>query len=307
MAAAAPIQNLTAIEPLYWLAQASANNEISANERDAGEILHRLALVARDGAPQASVSYKWRDKDNNWSVRVVSRLQARADLANALQHIRTDARRKAMTLALVAREPVVDTNALSPLVAGLEDLTKHWWGAVAITTFVTPKGVTLATMKPVNDNTPTKERVAKGDISKSSIVLDNFSRMHTKGQLDEDDFVNDDLHAAGLRYQSDHHGAGLNPLGAIDYERPMVDGGGAQLVSESMMNRRDAFRQARASMGEKYAKVVDAVVIDGMTLFEAGRMAGVGKKAVALVTAKERLNFGLRLLAQHYGIMRRAA
>ena len=307
MAAAAPIQNLTAIEPLYWLAQASANNEISPAERDAGEVIHQLALITRDGPPNASVSYKWRDKDGNWTIKVCNRLQARAVLANALQHIRTDARRKAVTLAFVARQPVVDTNSLSPLVAGLDDVTIHWWGSFAITTFVTPKGITLSGKAAANDNTPTAERVAKGDIKRGSIVLDNFSRMHTKGQLDEDDFVNDDLHAAGMRYQSDHHGAGLNPLGAIDYERPMVDGGGAQLVSESMMNRRDSFRQARAAMGEKYAKVVDAVVLEGRTMFEAGKAAGVGKKEIALVVAKERLNYGLRLLAQHYGIMRRAA
>lgn len=267
-------------------------------------------MLANSGKPgSAKVTYKWRDKDGQWSLITTTRSKVSAIFESALRDIRSEHRRRVLTLALVAREPGFDYADVTSLRMALGDVAGHFWGPVRMTTFVTNSGVTLRAVA-ANDNTPTPERLDKeGDVRRTEDgavrIIDGFERMHARGQLDDDDFMNDNLHAAGLRYQSEHHCAGLNPLGAIDYERPMVDGGGAQVVSERMLAMRDSFRAARRALGDKYGPIVDAVVLEGKTLVEAGRLFGYHSKDSAAASAKERLNTALRLLAQQYGIIRK--
>ncbi|OWK24145.1 hypothetical protein AJ87_24335 [Rhizobium yanglingense] len=135
-----------------------------------------------------------------------------------------------------------------------------------------------------------------------------FDVLAKRKQLDEDAGMNELLFTAGRLYQQDHHSAGFEPLGAIDYSRPMVDGAGSQPVSERSAIAKDRFRAARRAVGNRYGAVVDAVVLEGKTLLEAGRAhCGYSGKDTATAAAKERLNAGLRILASIYGLTRKVA
>ncbi|TGR33017.1 MULTISPECIES: hypothetical protein [unclassified Mesorhizobium] len=273
---------------LGWLA---SNDYIGADERDAGEHLIKLASITRSRLTSPIVRYTARSADAKWCQVEVQRHTVRPALEGCISAIRYEPRRKATVQAFVVEETNVDLANPHRVAQGLADVARHLWGT---------KKSAATPILAANDNEP-EEDVAVAPVRKS----DNFQRMHTAGQLDKDAETNDALHAAGLRYASDHYLAGLQPLGAIDYSRVSVDGGSGEGMGERMTQARDRYRKARVLLGAHYGPIVDAVVVDGNSLGEAGlKISHYKDRGKAIAAAGERLNGGLRLLAQHYGILR---
>ncbi|TPK18076.1 hypothetical protein [Mesorhizobium sp. B2-5-7] len=276
---------------LGWL---FANGHVGEDERDAGEHVIKLASIARSKLTSPSVRYSARTADRKWRQVEVQRHTIRPALDACMAAVRYEPRRKATVQALVVDETLIDLDNPHRVAQGLADVARHLWGTSAD---VTPIFVAA------NDNQPAVDAAgAKGGVFRTS---DNFQRMHTARQLDDDPETNDLLHAAGLRYAQDHHLAGLNPLGAIDYSHTQVDYGSSEGMPELMAGARARYRTARTLLGARYGAVVDGVVIDGKSLgligAEVTRFKDRGK---AIAAAGERLNGGLRLLAQRYGILR---
>lgn len=291
--------------PMDYLDALLDAGEISSVQRDAGEIFRRLGQHAISAAPMATtVSFPWRYANGVFSTLfepkrlVVERYEQARDAAG------NNERRRDLTRALVARVP--DYPASPTLIAeGLRQIALHWWGKEALRT-TSKFGVTLAATA-ANDNTPTPERQSHGT---EATGRDNFERLLVRGQIDEDPEVATALYAAGLRYETEHAVAWSGQYASPDYSKPVVDGGSDRApVSERQQSARERMRQARCTMGLRYAEVVDAVVLHGMTLEAAGRrFCGYRSVKMASAAAKERLNTGLRALAVHYGIaVRRAA
>ncbi|MGX1786853.1 DUF6456 domain-containing protein [Bosea sp. NPDC055332] len=294
--------------PLDYLDTLLDNGDIGAAQRDAGEIFRRLGQHAlSDATPASTVSFPWRYANGVWSTLFEPKRLVVDRYEQAREAAGNNERRRELTRALVAREPEYPRSP-TVLAEGLRQVAQHWWGREALRTTAS-NGVTLAATA-ANDNTPTPERKAQGDVE-GTRARDNFERLLVRGQIDEDDEVAATLFAAGLRYETDSAVAWSGQYGSPDYSRPIVDGGTDRLpVSERQQSARDRVRQARAAMGARYAEVVDAVVLHGLTLEAAGRRhCGYRGTDTAAAAAKERLNTGLRCLAVHYGIvvMRRAA
>ncbi|CAN7599964.1 DUF6456 domain-containing protein [Bosea sp. LjRoot237] len=285
--------------PLDYLDSLLDAGDITTAQRDAGEIFRRLGQHALSAAtPATTVSFPWRYANGVHSTLfepkrlVVERYEAAREAAG------NNERRREITRALVARVP--DYPASPSLIAeGLRQIALHWWGKDALRT-TTKHGVTLAATA-ANDNTPTPERAAHGT---PATGRDNFERLLVRGQIDEDPEVATALYAAGLRYETEHAVAWSGQYASPDYSKPVVDGGSDRApVSERQQSARERLRQARASMGVRYAEVVDAVVLQGLTLEAAGRrFCGYRQPDSARAAAKERLNAGLRSLAVHFGI-----
>lgn len=305
--------------PMGWLAHLAAGGEISAAERDAGEIIHRLGTITiNDAPPTARLQFPWRNAAGLWSVETEPK-SAIVDRYNAaIEAIGTERRSRAVIAALVSRAPFLDLMNLSPFSCGLEALAIHFWGKATRSTMVA-KGVTLPDTtgkqrraidydKPAaNDNSPTPERNRLGDAVQTADgvrMRDAFERLLQRGQLDEDKETAVALYAAGVRYQTDNQLAQMVNFGSFDYSKPMVDGGvDATPITERVQECRTSLRKARAAMGERCAKVVDAVTLHSMTLAEAGKAhCGYVGDTAAQTAAKERLNTGLRALAIHYGV-----
>ncbi|MQY01331.1 hypothetical protein GHK03_35775 [Sinorhizobium medicae] len=299
------------IEPLRLLANLAASGALTADERDAGEILHRLAIAGRSPL-QGPATVNWRDKDGKWSIVSKPRLALRQMMDQAMQSIRTPKRERAVRMALVTERPRANLDATHQLTAGVGDVARAWWGVKAKATALS--GNVKVARVSLGEHDATTERLVAANDNFETVdgvrrLFDTaFDVMAKRKQLDEDPEVNELLFTAGRLYQQDHHAAGFEPLGAIDYSRPMVDGSGGQAVSERSSIAKDRFRAARRAIGSRYGAVVDAVVLDGKTLLEAGRAhCGYTGKDTATASAKERLNAGLRILAQLYGLTRLAA
>lgn len=277
---------------LSWLL---TNGHIGADERDAGEHLLKLASIARSKLTNPVVRYSARAADRKWRTVEVQRHTIRHTLDAIIASIRYEPRRKAVVQAFVVRETNIDLDNPHRIAQGLADVSRYLWGG---------KAEVVPILVAVNDNQPQADAAeASGTTFRRS---DNFQRLHSSKQLDKDPETNDALHAAGLRYASDHHVAGLQPLGAVDYSRAMVDGGSSEGMGDRMVQARSRYRQARAVLGQHYGSVVDAVVIDGSSLGEAGlKISHYKDRGKAIAAASERLNGGLRLLAKSYGILRR--
>lgn len=294
------------VDPLATLAMMARNLDISDNERDAGEILHRLATAVNSTAePMVQVRFPVRT-GSTWGVVTETRRAASARMTDMLAAIKTDGRRRAVSRLLVAREPAADMSNTTPISAGLADVAAHLWGAGNASTF-TLDGITLA-----GGNAPTPERAIKAELTDgpdgSRRVVDGFERMYERGQLDSDPAINKALYAAGRTYQQDHYLGGMAPLGAIDYSREHVDGAGQQHVSERQMHHRTRWRNARKAMTQKYATVVDAVLIEGRALYDIGlEVTSYRKREYAAAVAKERLNVGLTMIALQNGNLRRSS
>lgn len=278
------------------------DGEISMDQCDAGEIVATLAKLANmpGGKPAGMVTYPFRppaspEGSRSWGVATKQRSEVGRMLEAALAAIKTDRRRQAVTRLLVNREPVEDT--LAQVAAGLADLAGHFWPTSA-------RAIVRSGATGLNDATP--ERLAKAEetlVDKAGArwLVDGFERMFMRGQLDDDEDVNEILHAAGLRYAEEHFRAGMTPLGAIDYSRATVDGDGQLPMSERMEIFRQRYRAARAAMGERYAPVVEGVVIEGRTIRELGlEHTKYRDEKMAKAGAMERLNAGLRALAKFY-------
>lgn len=299
------------IEPLRLLANLATSGALSSDERDAGEILHRLATASRSQL-KGPATVNWRDKEGKWSSVSKPRLALREMLEKAMQSVRTPKRERAVRMALVIENPRANLDATHQLTAGIGDVARGWWGNKAKPT-VLSRNVSLPKIS-LGENDATKERLVAANDNVEAIdgvrrLFDTaFDVMAKRKQLDEDPSINELLFTAGRLYQQDHHAAGFEPLGAIDYSRPIVDGSGGQAVSERSAIAKDRFRAARRAIGARYGAVVDAVVLEGKTLLDAGRAhCGYTGKDTATAAAKERLNAGLRVLAQLYGLTRLAA
>lgn len=295
--------------PLGWLAHLSARGDITPVERDAGELLATLGAIALSGKRgSARVSHSWRYANGVWSIVFSSLADVVGKYEAALEAANNDTQRRALVSALVARTPQQDHDGVADLQLGLRAVARHWWGATAAVT-TQRNGVTLArtAADPANSNTPTPERIAQNGAG----GRDNFERLLVRGQIDEDKEVAVALYAAGLRYETEHQMAFGSGFGSPDYSKPIVDGGGdtATPITERAQHARTNLRKAREAMGRRYADVVDAVVLHGMSLVSAGRRYTPYRGVDAATTAaKERLNGGLRALAVVYGVaVRRAA
>lgn len=295
--------NDTPANPLDYLDTLVDQGEIGASQRDAGEIFRRLGQHALSSAQHSDVvTFQWRYANGVWSTLFEPKRAVIARYEDALDAAGNNERRRELNRALVARIPDYPQSP-TVIAEGLRQLVIHWWGREALKV-VSRQGVTLAAVaEPANDNSPTPERVAQGQ-------RDNFERLLVRGQLDEDAEVATTLYAAGLRYETESAVAWSGQYGSPDYSRPVVDGGADRApISERQQSARDRIRAARAAMGVRYAEVVDAVVLHGMTLEAAGRRyCGYRQPDSARAAAKERLNSGLRALAVHYDLaVRRAA
>ncbi|TIN10401.1 hypothetical protein [Mesorhizobium sp.] len=277
---------------LAWLL---TNGHIGVDERDAGEHVIKLASIARSKLTNPVVRYSARTADRKWRTVEVQRHTVRGALDDIIANIRYEPRRKAVVQAFVVDETNLDLDNPHRVAQGLADVSRQLWGG---------KAEVVPILVAANDNQPQADAAeASGATFRLS---DNFARLHSAKQLDKDPETNDALHAAGLRYANDHHLAGLQPLGAIDYSRVMVDGGSGEGMGDRMVQARSRYRQARALLGSHYGPAVDAVVIDGRSLGDTGLMISHFKdRGKATAAAGERLNGGLRLLAQSYGILRK--
>lgn len=276
---------------LGWL---FAHQHIGADERDAGDHVIKLASIARSSLTSPLVRYTARTADRKWRQVEVQRHTIRPALDACIDAIRYQPRRKALVQALVVEDTNIDLDNPHRVAQGLADVARHLWGS---------KSSVAVPILAANDNRPHVDAAeAKGGVFRTS---DNFQRMHTAKQLDDDPEANDVLHAAGLRYAQDHHLAGLNPLGAIDYSRVQVDCGSSEGMPTMMADARERYRVARSLLGARYGAVVDAVVIEGKSLGQVGaEVTRFRDRGKAIAAAGERLNGGLRLLAQKYGILR---
>lgn len=290
-----------AIDPPKFLLELFINDVISNDERDAGEII--LSCVA---ASRGANSYRWRDTIGGWADIEAKPHQASARLKDWLGSIATDMRRRAVVQALVAREPSRPIG--HQFKAGIEDLVARFWGRRVVAASTNSRGHKLPKIKLLGENDATPERLRHAndnDVTADGArrVKEGFLRLFNKGKLDPDPLMNQLLYAAALRYQSDHHIAGMNPLGAMNYDRPVVDGGSGGGNGNSD-HHRDRFRRAQASMGKTFGPVVDAVVINGETLRSTGlRVTHYQHANLAGAVAGERLATGLRMLAAHYKML----
>lgn len=295
--------------PMSTLATLAANDDIASIERDAGQIIHELGKHAYSGKdPGKSVWFNWRNPNGTWSQVRCQQREAKLKLEAALAAIRTDERRRVVTVALVAREPELRPEALHTFAAGLEDVTRHFWGAAAIPT-TKRRGVTLPRVS-ILDNSPTPERLMQAANDNTPGVFSSpFHRMFERGQLDKDEAINELLYSAGVRFYQDWYGSGLaGGLGSMDYSRPIVDGGSGAEATQMPRTareaaRRQAFRAAVALLKPLELKMLEAVVLSEKTVREVavgvtgiGRLVNAQKEAMALLVS------GLRRLVREYGL-----
>lgn len=299
--------------PLDYLDSLMDEGVITQSQRDAGEILRRMGQSAISTKSHSdTVTFPWRYANGVWSTLFEPKRLVIDRYEQALEAAGNNERRRDLVRALVAREPDYPTSPT--LVAeGLHQIALHWWGKAAVRA-VGKYGVTLAAT-PANDNTPTPERIKQaGDVvqtAEATRVRDNFERLLVRGQIDDDRETAGALYAAGVRFQSEYQLAQLVPYGSPDYSKPIVDGGGSEAtpITERAQSARHSLRMARNAMGRRYAEIVEAVAVHGLTLEAAGRRyCGYRGVKQAQAAAKERLNGGLRALGCFYGItIRRAA
>lgn len=308
-------QPTTPVEPLRLLLFLLQNYDLSIAERDAGEIFHRIASASISELPATTRhDIPWKNAEGKWSRKVMTRNQAKAALEIALAAIKSDNRRRAVMAALGARETSVDWASPHRLVAGLEDLARHWIGwQQPAKTVVNRHGVTMP--KSLGPNDATDERMGKAENDNDLSVVNGarrinnwpFERMKARKQIDRDAGINELLFAAGLRYFQDWHFAGMSEIAVFDPAKPMVDGGrqpgGA--IPERQLERMQAFSEACEALGHRYRQVVDPIVIEEKTVADIRHsLTGHRDRTAATAVAIERLNTGLRRLAVHYGLMR---
>jgi len=112
---------------------------------------------------------------------------------------------------------------------------------------------------------------------------------------------------AAERLAALHHAARMDGPRAVDPSKIVVDGGGAGAgdLTERVLDARAAFSEAMDACGALCRPVVSAIVIDGMTLAEAGRIRELSRnrrdRAVAALWV---LKAGLDVLAKHFGLRR---
>lgn len=291
--------------PLKVLAGLAANDDITPDQRDAGEIYHHLGRIALTDAPSSTqVSYKWRYKTGAWSVLFVKAHEARKTFRDAEEAISTPAALQVVNSLLVAREPRFTDEATNLLSLGLTRLTRHFWGAAGISK---RNGVSLTS---VGAEAATPERLAKA--ANDNVKLPGnvvrltdwpFHRMYSRGQLDPDQGVNEDLYAAGFRYYTDWYHSGMASYSSPDMSRPIVDQShqAREPIGEQQLIRRRLYREARAVLGDRFREVIEPIVLGDKTLADiAVAVTRYSDLSKARPAAMERLNNGLRVLSAHY-------
>jgi hypothetical protein len=306
-------RTLTGLSPLALIASLSASGDISANERDAAEIVARMAsFVYSRPAADGATHIPMRDAGGRWSNPLMRGMDIKIKLEAALDAVKTPRRRRDVTLALVASERDTEWHDTVRLSAAFGDIARHFWPAGTKATHQR-NGVTLPGTGP-QDATPERLQHANDNLVEEGVrrIVDSpFARMHLRSQLDPDDGINEILFSAGRNYHQDFYYSGLGGISGIDYSR--VGGGGGDVTpthhmprSEFALRHRLQFRSAREALGERYRPVVDAVVLEESTISSAAANF-TGSTDARQATAKERLNVGLRRLAVFYGLMRHAA
>jgi hypothetical protein len=109
-------------------------------------------------------------------------------------------------------------------------------------------------------------------------------------------------HEAGARYLADYYQAGLAPLGAFDYSRPVVDGASPKGHSDYRFAALQRWNGARAAMGDRVAAVADPVILHEQSIEAAGRSVGHANRPQAVAVATDRLIGALDILAKRYGL-----
>lgn len=107
-------------------------------------------------------------------------------------------------------------------------------------------------------------------------------------------------HEAGVRFFSDWYAAGLAPLGAQDYGRPVVDGRSPASESDYRVGALGRYNKACAALPHFLLLVVDSVVLLEIQIETVGRGLGLNNAAQARAVATDRLCLGLDALASHY-------
>ena len=134
-----------------------------------------------------------------------------------------------------------------------------------------------------------------------------LERLADKGQLYPDKTINESLRIAGEKYYEDWYNGGMSGLQAIDYGK--VSGGQGGSCSSMPPSRmaaqaRARYREARAYVGVKYRKALEAVLLEGQTdLVAVGKaLTGAASPHTARSVAIERFTAGLFLLDKHYNL-----
>lgn len=133
-----------------------------------------------------------------------------------------------------------------------------------------------------------------------------FDILYLKNLLDPDPRSNAILHSAGIRYHSDWRNSGMEAIAAINYDR--IGGGssgtapGFMPATERQMIYRQSYRAARAYMGDKYAPVVEGLVLLGRSSKDCYPETGYRAEQYAQIAVRERLWGGLTRLSEHYKI-----
>lgn len=298
---------------LKVLAGLAANDDITPDQRDAGEIYHHLGRIALSDTPSSTqVSYKWRYKTGAWSVLFVKAHEARKAFRYAEEAISTPAALQVTNLLLTAREARFHEDNIELLSLGLTRLTRHFWGAAGISR---RNGVSLASVGGIDTATPERLAKAANDNVKLPGNLTRltdwpFHRMYSRGQLDPDNGVNEDLYAAGFRYYTDWYHSGMSSYSSPDMSRPIVDQShqSREPIGEQQLIRRRLYREARAVLGDRFREVVEPIVLEDKTAGEiAFSVTRHKSEKQAVAVTMERLNNGLRVLSSHYRPERRRA
>lgn len=171
-----------------------------------------------------------------------------------------------------------------------------------------PAMPTISFLSEENDEpaVPTAERLSAANdnfvINKATgayHVLDTpCERLHKQGRLSDPQL------AAAKQYYADWYAAGLAPLGAVDYERPMVDGATPRSESDYRLGALARWNGARAELG-KLGEVVDRVVLLEQSLTDAGEVAGLRGESQRRAVAGYVLPIALEILAVRYRLVGR--
>jgi hypothetical protein len=110
---------------------------------------------------------------------------------------------------------------------------------------------------------------------------------------------------AAERFYADYYAAGLAPLGAIDYGKPIVDGTSPSNVSDHREAASQRYRGACSAIASSVTlKFVDRIVLREMPVEAAGREISFRSDArEARAVAMDRLCEGLDALAQFYRLI----
>jgi len=109
---------------------------------------------------------------------------------------------------------------------------------------------------------------------------------------------------AGNRFYADFYAAGLSPLGAVDYGKPMVDGTSPAGQSDYRAAAGERYRRACLAIGPALLKVIDRVVLREMQVEAAGRdVSGRADDTPARSVGMWALTEGLDVLAAFYKLV----